>query len=93
MWGPRFQVNAGLCIDAHMCLTIFQRLNGVKTPHLTVDNAPGEWEGCVQGLWGWWYVGHSHHASLAPLVRVDSNEGGKAGENSEVSGVQSGKRK
>lgn len=29
----------------------------------------------VQRLWGWWYVGHSHHASLAPLVRVDSNGG------------------
>lgn len=34
----------------------------------------------LQGLWGWWYVGHSHHASLAPLVRVDSNEGGGGGQ-------------
>lgn len=27
-------------------------------------------------MWGWWYVGHSHYASLTPLVRVDSNGGG-----------------
>lgn len=51
----------------------------------------------VQRLWGWWYVGHSHHASLAPLVRVDSNGGvgggDAAGESSKVSRVPSGKRK
>lgn len=32
---------------------------------------PKELRGVV-GLWGWWYVGHSHHASVAPLDRARS---------------------
>lgn len=91
MWGPRLKVTADLYIHAHMCVIVFQRLNAVKTLPGCVLNTPGEKEGWA-GVAGWWYVGHSLHASPAPLVRVDSSWG-ELGESSEVIGVQSGKKK
>lgn len=90
MWSGTFAYVFCVCVTllltqktrvcAHMPAWV-QRLNGVRTPPGCVYVCVCAYvRACVmcRGLWGWRYVGHSHHAPLAPLDRAGSTgEGGR----------------